>query len=914
MSNDRHILSLSGLQEELDTDISEGLSIREARIRLQNEKKRAGGEVYSLFVSKKSNYFGLALSFLLSPGTIILVLISLLVAIFGNLWTGLTVLIITVVGAAVSGVVLQSSRRKLESMNDFASPMVKVRRGGSNFYTDGRNLVLGDLIVLAEGDLLPCDARIISSRDLTVKELINTKDGIRNRVVSKNHLIEYMDDSVSDPDAENVLYAGSAILSGEALALVVATGEDVYLAKYLHGGDLAENGSPDANLKKLKPLLYRTSFIAIASLAILSLLSLLTLRETSFVSNFLMLLSSVAMISLELIRMGQENISSAIVERMSRSGAAKKKQDVCAHVRGESTIETLSGVSLIALLGRAALYDGISKISGVLVSAKGEVLSSVDPETSIGHRILTCAHTYIKAVRESGTDIDLVRDGIADSLEEYIKGAGFDMNAASLVLKSLYFADDASGKSGYACAETSDSEYRVILTFDENILSFCERVRSMDGNNVDRLKIEGACSSFIKNVRQNGGRCLFVVSETNGEPVLEGILSLFESPARELESAIGEINKMSSRTVVMLVDEEKYILENPSFSSLFDGKIARASEFRAKGLKITDGGFDYCAYLGFTPEEYASLIVALRQNGEVVAAYGVDNSYHNVMSRADIAISCDTLRYSSSKYMESAYERLASGGRDSNVRCSQMTRLLSKVIVHRTHAHGGGLLSIANAIRRSRAARLSFVYSILFFAMVMTSLISTSVMSVLLGIQLINSVEAACLAFVGAILSMTVFAGAQPKYDIVYSKTSFAVSPVKILGDKLASILARAGAVCILSIVLKVLDVVGVFGETPSYTMPVFISLLLAVAVDLFVINLDFTRRGEGRRVSLSRFLIAYALVLFVGAVITQDALAKELFPCGIGTFEFIIVPAFCILYIAAVFAARLIEKNRKKG
>ena len=202
----------------------------------------------------------------------------------------------------------------------------------------------------------------------------------------------------------------------------------------------------------------------------------------------------------------------------------------------------------------------------------------------------------------------------------------------------------------------------------------------------------------------------------------------------------------------------------------------------------------------------------------------------------------------------------------------------------------------------------------MFFAILMSSVVSASAMSALLGIQLLNAVQTCCLAIVGAILAMTVYAGAQPRYELLYSKKDFAGSSLKIFEDKLINILVRVGIMCVTSIALKVLDVLGVFGESPSYTMPVFISILLVGAVDLFVINLDFTRRGEGRRTSFTRFLIAYAIVLLVGGVITQDFFSAELFPNGIGTYEFLIVPVFCIIYIGVVFSVRLIEKNRKKG
>ncbi len=914
MNNDRHNLSVQELETALCTDLSEGLSIREARVRLPEEKKLDGGERFSLFVPKRSNYLSLALSFFATPGIIVLIVISLLAALFGSLLTGISVMLLAVAGAVTAGILLQSSRRNLDSMQEFASPMLRVKRGGNTFHTDGRNVVAGDIIILSEGDLLPCDARIISSRSLVVKELINTRKGIRNRVVTKDCSVEYTDKSVNAPDAENMLYAGSAILSGEAVAVVIATGKRTYLSRFVPAGALAGGECADASIEWLKPILYRVSFISISALAVLSLLSIITLKGTSFVSSFLMLLSAVAMISLEVIRMGRDNIFSAVIDRLSRADAKRKKKDCAAFLRGASAAETLNRVTNIALLGRAALYDGILHVDGAYVSSNGELLPSLDPNDPLSRRILTCVNTYLKALRESGARTDLVRDGVADSLRDYLKGVGFDVSGASLVLQSLYFTGDNGGKNGYACAETAESEYRVLLSFDENVLSYCGQARSKDGKRTEKFYFDSLCEKHINDVKQSGGSCLCVISETNGETVLEGILTLRERPAQDIEGVIAELEKMSARTTVMLLDEDKNIIEEPALAPLFEGRIALASEFRASGKSITDGQDQYSAYMGFSAEEYAQLVVAMRQGGETVAAYGIDNAFYDVMSRADIAISSDVLKYSSNKYKESVYEKLACEGRDTNLRCSQMTRLLSRVIVHRTHSRGGGLLAISNAIRRSRAAYISFAYSILFFASVISSLMSVCAMSALLGIHLINAVQSCCLSLVFGVLAMSVFANAQPRFELLYSKTDFSLYPSRILSEKLPYILSRTGLSCALAITLKVLDAVGVFGESPSYTMAVFISMLLVGAIELFIVNLDFTRRGEGRGRSFTRFLIAYAVVLVVCGVITQDVFAAELFPSGIGTLEFLTVPAYCILYSAVAFSFRAIEKKRKKG
>jgi len=792
--------------------------------------------------------------------------------------------------------------------------MVKLRRGGNRFKTDGGNAVAGDILILGKGDLLPCDARLISSESLIVKEIINTRDGIRNRIVKKDHSVVYNSESeIKSPDAANMVYAGSAVIDGEALAIVVATGKDTYLSAFVPAGALAGNDNSDAYIEELKPKFYRISFICFSLLAILSLLSIVTLKEVSFVSNFLMLFSSVAMLTTELIRMGQSSIFSNTIDKMSKSGASKKQRDTTAYVRGSSTLGILSETTRLALLGRAALFDGVSHVGNVCITAKGDILSRLDTQNPIGNRILICIHTYLKAMRESGAQTSLLLDGIADSLNDHLKEVEFDISGASLMLKSLYFVNDAGGENGYANAETAEGGYRVLLTFNENVLSFCTSVRRKNGIDTEKLASADSFSDFINNVKNTGGKALFVVSETNGETVLEGIVSLHEHLSEDIPSVIPELDKMGIKTIVMLPYEDRNLLSEPLFAPLFDGKVAFASEFRRDKLDITSGLNEYCAYMGFSPEEYALLITEMRKNGERVAAYGIDNDYYSAMSSADISISSDVLIYSSAKYKESVYEKLAGEGSDSNIRCSQFTRLISKIIVHRTHEKGGGVLAIANTVKRSRAALIAFSYSIFFFAALMSTLIPISAMSALLGIGLVNAVQVICLAVVSALLSMSVFSDVQPKTDLLNSRGGFAAYPSKILDNKAFSLAVRTAFVCIFASVLKILDACSVFGENPSYSMPVFISILLSWALELLM-NLDFTRRGEGRRLAWIRFLSAYAFVLLISGIITQNVFAEELLPHGIGTLEFLIVPIYCLLYFVLLLVLRFVEKRRKKA
>ncbi len=919
MENKWQTLDILALEAALKTDLADGLSMREARGRLEKEKKRDGGERSSLFVPKKSSQVRAMLSFFATPAIIALIVMSVLAAVFGELLMGMTVLAITLVGAILGGIVSARAQKRLDSMRDFASPMVKLRRGGNRYYTDGRNAVEGDILILSKGDLLTCDARIIHADSLEVKELIYTKSGIRNRIVRKDHEAVYSEsDGACAPDAENMLYAGSAVMGGEALALVVATGSRTYLSQYAQCGELAGREDEYEGVKAFKPTLHRICFICFSALIILALLSLVTLRETSFVDNFLMILASIAMISLELIGVSSKNTFSASIERMSRinRGSTSKKGDRSASVRSVKALDTLTGVTDLVLLGKAALSDGVYHVAEIY-TANG-ILKELTPDTKIGNRLLTCIHTYVKALRESGVQNEFVLDGVSDALWEHLKTVDFDISGASLIIKSLYYANDPAGENGYACAETTMSEYRVALTFDEDIVSFCRLARSKNGVDVEPLaEDDRRLEPFRRNACESGGRCLYVVSESDGRAVLEGVIKLIENPPAELPYAKPLFDSMGIATTVMLVGEDEEslkLISSPSLAYLFDGKVAYASQFKREGLDITSSIGEYCAYVGFSAKEYAALITAMRKNGSSVAAYGLDSDLNEAMVRADIAISCDILRYSSSKYKESVYEKLSPEGRDTNIRCSQQTRLLSSVIIRRTHTGGGGLAAIANALVRARSAYVSLSQSILFFAMLMSSFLPIVAMSVITGSYLLGSVQTVSLAVVGALLSILVFADSEPKSEIINSRMSFTSFPADILRYKIPGMIARSVVSALLAIAVKILDATGVFGENASFEMAIFTSLLLTLFAELFIINADYSKRGEGRRHCWFKVVFAYAILLGISAVITQDVFVDEIFVNGIGSFEFLIVPAYCLLYLIAVLIARSVEKKRKKA
>jgi Mg2+-importing ATPase len=94
-------------------------------------------------------------------------------------------------------------------------------------------LVAGDIVHLAAGDMVPADLRLLSAKDLFISQAILTGESlpVEKSAPSRAHPAEEMEPGVADNplDLPTVCYMGTNVVSGTAAAVIVATGSRSYL-------------------------------------------------------------------------------------------------------------------------------------------------------------------------------------------------------------------------------------------------------------------------------------------------------------------------------------------------------------------------------------------------------------------------------------------------------------------------------------------------------------------------------------------------------------------------------------------------------------------------------------------------------------------------------------------------------------
>jgi len=143
--------------------------------------------------------------------------------ILGDLKEALILLAFATLSIVITVVQEARTERVLEALRDLTSPRALVLRDGERKRIAGREVVRGDVVVLAEGDRVPADAVLIQSHDLQTDESLLTGESIPVRKIADSNV----DSSIARrPGGDDLpwVFSGSLIVRGRGMGEVIATG------------------------------------------------------------------------------------------------------------------------------------------------------------------------------------------------------------------------------------------------------------------------------------------------------------------------------------------------------------------------------------------------------------------------------------------------------------------------------------------------------------------------------------------------------------------------------------------------------------------------------------------------------------------------------------------------------------------
>ncbi len=162
-----------------------------------------------------------------SPIVYLLFIAAIISYFFGDLADTIAIACVILLNGIIGYTLETQAIHSMQALRKLDKSYIQVRRDGELITIESRLLVPGDIIQLQAGDMVPADARLLEDQRLEVNEASLTGESVP---VSKESNLELPHDTALG-DRRNMIFKGTSITKGNALALVIGTGTSTEIGK-----------------------------------------------------------------------------------------------------------------------------------------------------------------------------------------------------------------------------------------------------------------------------------------------------------------------------------------------------------------------------------------------------------------------------------------------------------------------------------------------------------------------------------------------------------------------------------------------------------------------------------------------------------------------------------------------------------
>jgi Ca2+-transporting ATPase len=412
-------MNISEVSDSLKTNVEHGLSQDEAVNRLKvngpNEIPKVKRSFIRIYLAPLFNW--LIVIYLI--GSLVLFFASIAAEEKTRTSTLYLTLGIVLINCLIAVFQQLRATKKLKALQQMSAPKSFVIRGGNTIEILTKDVVIGDILTLKQGDKVAADARLIKLSNLELNE--SSLTGESEPVKKATNTIENnRNEELSLQDQNNMVFYGTYVTLGSGVALVVKTGPNTEIGKISRG--LKEAGISDIPLqKKMNHFGKRLGLIVVLFWLMIFLIIWIGTGEMNL---FMSLNSAMDIMPINI------PLLTTIVLITGVLGMAK--QGVI--IRNITSVDSLGRISLICtdktgtltqnkmFVEYAWLYDRLIKITGNGYEPKGD-LFDFGPYTN---DIIT---QLIK--KPSSLQANLIKDVSSDfALSVLIKSAYLNNNAS----------------------------------------------------------------------------------------------------------------------------------------------------------------------------------------------------------------------------------------------------------------------------------------------------------------------------------------------------------------------------------------------------------------------------------------------------------------------------------------------------
>ncbi len=571
-------------------------------------------------------------------------------------WVDCSVIVGVVLINAIIGVIQEGkAEHALDAIRNMLSPNATILRDGHRREIPAEQLVLGDIVLLASGDKVPADLRLIETRQLRMQEAALTGESLP---VEKH--IEAVQAQAVIGDRGCMAYSGTLVVYGQARGVVTATGSATEIGRI--SSMIAAVDTLETPLLRQMAGFGRQLTIAILLLSVLTFVFGVWVRGYGWSEMFLAAVG----IAVAAIPEGLPAIMTIIlaigVQRMARRKAI---------IRRLPAVETLGAVTVICsdktgtltrnemTVQRILTAERKFDVSGSGYSPRGgfsiaecEVCVEDNPELiDLGRAALLCNDAELRSHPSAGADWHIEGDPTEGALLTLAVKTGLDI---VFERNSLRRTDCIPFESQHRFMATLHHDleghgFIFLKGAPERVLEICQAERA---NGEDRPLRIGYWQQAMQEAATQGLRLLAVamrptdsaqhklgLADVQSGFSLLCVFGIGDPPRDEALLAVARCRQAGIAVKMITGDHlETACAIGARFglrpeNALIGTQIERMD---VAALRKAVGTADIFARA--SPEHKLALVEALQANGEVVAMTGDGVNDAPALKRADVGV------------------------------------------------------------------------------------------------------------------------------------------------------------------------------------------------------------------------------------------------------------------------------------
>ncbi len=539
---------------------------------------------------------------------------------------------------AILGVFQESKAEEaIEALKKMASPVASVLRDGHVEHVKGEDIVVGDVVILEAGDVVPADMRLFEVNTVKIEESALTGESVP---VDKDLVIP-TGDEVGIGDRTNMAFSSTNVTYGRAVGVVTSTGMNTEVGKIANM--LANTEEGKTPLQENQDALGKWLTIMILVIAvIIFVVGMLRGNEWTH-----MLLTAIA-IAVAAIPEGLPAISTIILALGTQKMAQRN-----ALVRKLPAVETLGGVEIICSDKTGTLTLNQMTVEKMVYDNEIHDASEEISKDNMALRVMNLANDT-----KISQDNSLLGDPTETAMVQYGLDKKYDVREELVNIPRVAEVPfDSTRKLMTTIHQLEDGKYLVATKGAPDML--LDRVTKIEKHGEVSAFTEDDRTTLMKLNKEMATQALRVLAmaykvidtlpETIDTDSIEhdlifaGLVGMIDPERKEAAAAIKVAQSAGIRTImitgdhrdtaqaiakrlgILRPDQEDGVLTGGELNDISDEELERTVE-------------TYSVYARVSPEHKVRIVKAWQKNGKVVSMTGDGVNDAPSLKQADIGV------------------------------------------------------------------------------------------------------------------------------------------------------------------------------------------------------------------------------------------------------------------------------------